>query len=135
MNSVQTDFVSQPAQAPVANASPEASGIHLGRTVVSSQPGGCTCLSNPPPSYEEAMQCREAIQHEQATQPTQINIPVARYVLNESQKLLRSTEQSERERRAGAEECCLALCSDGCCGDFTLICCYITCCLCLFFCD
>lgn len=131
MNSVQANSVVHSAQLPVTNASPEASGIHLGRTVVSSQPGSCRCPSNPPPTYEEAMRYEEATQHEETTQPAQINIPVALYVLDQSQKLLRRSEQAEQERRDSVEGRCESLCTDGCCGDFALICCYITCCLCL----
>ena len=126
MNSVQADSVSHSTRVPVTNASPEASGIHIGRTVVSSQPSSCTCPSNPPPTYEEATR------HEETTQST-VNIPVSLYVLDQSQGLLR--QQAEQERRAREEGCCARLCSDGCCGDFALICCYISFCLCFSFCD
>lgn len=135
MNSVQANSVVHSAQLPVTNASPEASGIHLGRTVVSSQPGSCRCPSNPPPTYEEAMRYEEATRHEETTRTTQINVPVALYVLDQSQNLLRRTEQAEQERRTRGEGCFAELCSDGCCGDFALICCYISFCLCFSFCD
>lgn len=136
MNSVQSDSVGHIAtQEPVTNARPEASRIHLGRTIVSSQPCSCTCPSNPPPSYEEATQSGGAARSEGAARPTQINIPDALYMLNESQKLIRQNEQAEQERRAREKGCCESLCSDGCCGDMALICCYIACCLCLSFCD
>lgn len=137
MNSVQTDSVGHIAQVPVTNASPEASGIYLGHTIVTSQPSSCTCLSSPPPTYEEATRYEEAMRYEreETTQPTQINVPVALYVLDQSQKLIRSTQQAEQERRTRGEGCFAEPCSDGCCGDFALICCYISFCLCCSFFD
>ena len=122
MKSVQVDSVSNiAAQLPETDASPNSTGTHLGRTVVSSQPCSCTCPSNhPPPSYEEA------------TRSARINAQVALHVINERERLLRHAEQ---ERRAEKEGCCESLCDNGRCADLTLICCYIACSLCLSFCD
>ena len=113
MDSVQVHSASHAAQVSVTNARPDVSGSHSGRTVVLSQPSCCQCSSSrPPPSYEEA------------TRPTQINAAHVSFLLHESQRLLRDSEQ---ELRAREKNCCEVICGNGCCGDLAEICCYLTC--------